>query len=455
MFDKVLVLAHGHQLFFGAPSDCMRFFTKCSRSLRLVSGSLLDHELTAPELEQPKANGSSTVASLESPAQDEMQMALAAEQVEVSSPDQLIDVVAFLDANRAARVSLSFQSFQPSHADAIVAPSGLIPSPSSAHASQLVPNGSDPVHALGGSVSSDVLLDSSPELTHQATKVDELLQASFLTRFRVLLVRNAKATIRNPGNLLARLAVCIFIGTLAGALFYQLPDGQSSLFRRLSASYIQVLVSNLLPFAHVSLFVDGRLFFNRERRCKLYNTLEYYAAAMLIEAVTVALVASSFYIIFYFMAGLNSAFGFGLLAFVLYYVTGDVFIVMLSNILTNIDMTFAVGSGAVAVGMWYAGYMVRMPDFPPVTGWIQHVHWLRYQFQTMALNELMSSSLPCDLPVADCLPPAEAGKLFIEGWGLLSSFDDKWAGLGICAIFPVIFHVISCLSLKFLWRERA
>ena len=483
MFDKVLVLAHGHQLFFGAPSDCMRFFTKCSRSLRLVSRSQLDLKLSAA-LEQQMSSRrlitdhtavaatekTSAVTNLPAPSVFAVASSEAALPAEICTPDQLIDVVAFLQPNHSEKLAAAFKHFRPSKqgdrlsivSEAEVTTDDgkealLIASPSTDSAHAHAPTSSSAESAL------TLMASPEPQQSGAATAANaggaksklDRAQASFCTRLWVLLVRNCQATVRNPGNFYARLGVNVFLAVIGGALFFNLVDAQSSIFTRMSVAYVLVLTSNLLPFCHISLFVDNRLFFNRERRCKLYNTLEYYAAAMIVETLTVVVVSFIFYIIFHFMAGLDGAFGVGALVFVLSYLIGDVELIMISNVVCNIDVTFALGAGTVAIGMFYSGLLVRLPTIPAATGWFHHVHWMHYELQTLIINEVVDVSFPCDLPAAQCLPPGQAGRLFVDNWGLLEGFDDKWVGVGIMCAYWVAFHSGSFLALKFLWRERS
>ncbi len=64
----------------------------------------------------------------------------------------------------------------------------------------------------------------------------------------------------------------------AGLTFYNIPEGASASFRRMSILYFSMLLFELLPFCYMSFYVFDRKFYMADRATDLYYTSAYYVA---------------------------------------------------------------------------------------------------------------------------------------------------------------------------------
>lgn len=276
----------------------------------------------------------------------------------------------------------------------------------------------------------------------QGEFADALVELPFSRRLSVLLSRASKYFARNPGNIIARLIVTLFLGILIGLIYYNTANTAEGAEGRLRALFFMCIMVILLPFQTITLFQDMRQYFLRERSNRLYHSLEYFLANFIMEVSVVMVSTILFVIPAYWLVGLKQdggAFLFALVTYFVMYLCSSTFMTVLSNITPNNDLAFASGAFFISIFFLFSGFFVLLPNLPTWLSWIPYITWVKYGFQAVVINEFRDRSF---------------------GSSLISSLDfDKnpstmGGALAITITWFIIFAAQSLLALHYFPRIR-
>ncbi|GAM21473.1 hypothetical protein SAMD00019534_046480 [Acytostelium subglobosum LB1] len=275
---------------------------------------------------------------------------------------------------------------------------------------------------------------------------------SMFTQIRVIFVTSAIHTLRNPGNFFLRTLVSVVVALLFGACFYQLGYNQTQLLQRVAIMYSVITSLQLTPFKTISLFLESRYLYNKERASKVHSAFSYFFSYIMCELIMSLIVAIVFTTIVYWIAGLRStpsAFFFALLVNCLIHLWSVLFIVFLSNVTGTSDNTFSVGSGFTIIYQLFLGFLVPVKSLPVGFAWIHYLNPLYYAFNAWIISEFEGIEFPCT-PGEVCF--FNNGSELIEFYG---SKDFTKAGcVSILVAFLVSFYIFSYLALRFFSKER-
>lgn len=200
-----------------------------------------------------------------------------------------------------------------------------------------------------------------------ATFFAEQTEVPFKRRLGVLLNRAFKYFVRNPGNFIARVFVCLFLGFLVGFVYQNTASDQSGADNRLRVLYFLSLIIVLVPFQTITLFQDMRQYYLRERSSRLYNSLEYFLANLILECSLVIICTFLFLTPAYWLVGLRQdawAFFFAYFQYTVMYLVSSTFMTLVSNIAPNIDISFAMGAFFMSIFNLFRASLCRWPIFP-------------------------------------------------------------------------------------------
>jgi ATP-binding cassette subfamily G (WHITE) protein 2 len=107
----------------------------------------------------------------------------------------------------------------------------------------------------------------------------EYKTSSIRYQFWILLKRQLLNTARNPAIIWVRLGQGIAMSLLLGSVFYQVGNDQGSIQKRLSSIFFSCVYQALSSMPSLSLFIEERGRFNRERSSGSYGTISYFLAA--------------------------------------------------------------------------------------------------------------------------------------------------------------------------------
>jgi len=276
---------------------------------------------------------------------------------------------------------------------------------------------------------------------------------TWFRKFKVVLKRNFKNYYRNPGNVIARSLIMVLVSTLQGLVYYDIgtdnSSGIMSAYYRMGSMFYTIFAVSLLPFASLSLFIYDRRFYAAEAASRLYPTSVYYLSNMLLETILHTFNAILFALINYELIGYDASQSgntsydptLNLLVYVAIVVlqtnVGSIILQTSALIAPNQDIAFALAAGYNAISVLTAGYVVAFPSFGEHARPLKWISFLRFPFQALIKNEFVNTKFQYMLVQMEFTSPA-------------SILGDALCMIGIYLVFACIGYC----GLHYLHKER-
>jgi hypothetical protein len=256
LFDKLLLLAEGRVVYFGAADNIVPYFTSSPFRFRFESGS---------------------------------------------NPAEFLIAVAgsFITAHDGQRVS-GAELLEYYHA------SGLKKNFLQVAAQESQGEGDPELGGLVVDASADVSLSRGSQSPWSSSAKKGAYHSSTLYQTWVLCRRRVAIEIKNPSVKITSVARAAFVGFLYGTVYYQLAGGtaQSSYSNRISLFYLSCYIMTESHQRLMPRIISERPMFCREKEANLYGPLPYWASIVFVETPLVAVNSMVFTVLVFFMCGL-------------------------------------------------------------------------------------------------------------------------------------------------------
>jgi ABC-type multidrug transport system permease subunit len=244
------------------------------------------------------------------------------------------------------------------------------------------------------------LVSDSKELVPTIGHCGHIVPPGAFWKFRAVFCRNlTNHYVRNITNLASRLGLYGATSLIDGLLFWQVADIAGGVNVGVEISTVVgaltfiILVSYLLPFAMLPVFVYDKKFFLAESGLGLYSPWLYCLSQIILETWVVVLAATIEACIVIPMCGLwnpamarwESFFTF-LGALIVSGLTGSALVLFHAIVLPSQDLAFLAGSGAVTISLALSGGFVPFPSIEDFISWLQWISPCKYTLQALALT---------------------------------------------------------------------
>eukprot|EP00884_Botryococcus_braunii_P017815 jgi/Botrbrau1/4717/Bobra.0218s0033.2 len=102
--------------------------------------------------------------------------------------------------------------------------------------------------------------------------------ASWWTQFVLLTQRAIYSQLRNPADVVSRLALATWVGIVAGLAAYDIPWTFYDSGQRVVVQFFLIVVFMLLPFCYMSIYISDKQFYQADVQAGLYHPSAYYLA---------------------------------------------------------------------------------------------------------------------------------------------------------------------------------
>lgn len=286
---------------------------------------------------------------------------------------------------------------------------------------------------------------------------------SFCHNLKSLTARQWKLILTDRAAIRQAITQAIFLGILAGTLFFDLDLSIDSASSR--AGLLFFIMSNVTfsTFAQLPTVMTERGVFYKQKRMGLVRTSAYVPAAMIAAFPVDTVKSVVFATIVYWLAGFQSEidkfFYFVLLVWVLSLTMGQ-FARAIAAVTPEVSMAQAVAPIIGIMFMSFCGYLLRMDDIKPYFIWIYWASPIHYGFEAMMLNEVSDLTYVCTGTVTSSGTTSDC-PLFTNGTGQLDYYgyqtedSKKWMDLVILVGFCVFFTSCSLLAYHFVRYDIA
>ena len=183
-----------------------------------------------------------------------------------------------------------------------------------------------------------------------------------------------------------------------GSLFYNAPDNSAGLFVKGGALFTALLHNALVAMSEVTDSYAGRPILAKHKNFAFFNPAAFCLAQVAADIPILFFQVSSFILILYFMVGLKmTAAAFFTCWFVVYVASFAMtaFFRMIGAAFPNFDAASKVSGFSVTALILYIGYQIPKPQMHPWFVWIYWIDPMSYGFEALMANEFKGTTIPC------------------------------------------------------------
>ncbi|KAL8830078.1 MAG: hypothetical protein Q9170_005903 [Blastenia crenularia] len=262
-----------------------------------------------------------------------------------------------------------------------------------------------------------------------------------------------------------------------GSLFYNSSTDSSGLFSKSGALFFSLLYQALMALSEVTDSFAGRPVLAKHKAFAFFHPAAFCIAQIAADLPVLFFQVSQFSLIMYFMVSLRSAAD----GFFIYWVTLFAIAMCITAVMRAIGAVFSTFDGATKLsGFWfsalimYAGYFIPKVQMHPWFVWIYWINPLAYGFEILLSNEIHGQTIPCvnnnlipngpayadsSLPKSCAgVPGAVQGSTFVTGDQYLQAYSYKhshlWRNFGIIWVWWIFFVVMTIVATSN-WKENS
>lgn len=287
------------------------------------------------------------------------------------------------------------------------------------------------------------------------------LSVSLQTQVKAAVTRQYQLLWGDKATFFIKQGSTIVQALLIGSLFYNAPANSSGLFSKGGSLFIALLYNALMAMSEVTESFSARSVLAKHRGFALYHPAAFCIAQITADIPLILVQVTLLSLPSYFMTGLKSTAD----AFFTYWIilfavamTMTACFRMIGAALPTFDAASQVAGFWIGCIIMYAGYMIPKPNMHPWFVWIYWIDPIAYAFEALSANEFHGQTIPCvnnnlvpngpgytDLAYQACtgVRGAPIGSPVLSGddylHGLSYSHANVWRNFGILWAWWVLF----------------
>jgi ABC-type multidrug transport system ATPase subunit len=221
---------------------------------------------------------------------------------------------------------------------------------------------------------------------------------SFVTQIQAAITRQYQLLWGDKATLLIRQVSLIIQALVAGSLFYNAPQNSSGLFVKSGAIYLSALIPALYAMSEVTDSFSARNVLAKHRGFAFFHPAAFCVAQITADIPILVLQTTLFSLPIYWLTGLKPT-GEAFMTFWVLVLTvaiaATAFFRFIGAAASSFDNASKISGFAFAALVIYMGYLIPKPEMHPWLGWIYWINPLAYAFDAMLSNELGGQVFPC------------------------------------------------------------
>ncbi|KAE8147777.1 ABC-2 type transporter-domain-containing protein [Aspergillus avenaceus] len=257
----------------------------------------------------------------------------------------------------------------------------------------------------------------------------------------------------------------IVMALILGSLFYNSPDATAGFTARCATLFFAVLLNALIAMSEIISLYSQRPIVEKHASYAFYHPATEAIAGVVSDIPVKAAMAVAFNVILYFMANLRQEaaqfFLYLLVTFIVMFVMSAVFRTM-AAVTSTVAQAMGLAGISILALVVYTGFVLPVPSMHP---WFEWIHWINpiyYAFELLIANEFHGKDFICsgfipsypDLPGKSFVcssPGALAGERTISGDDFIRvnykySYSHVWRNFGILIAFLIAFMAIYFIA---------
>ncbi|GAA5965734.1 hypothetical protein JCM21900_006739 [Sporobolomyces salmonicolor] len=296
--------------------------------------------------------------------------------------------------------------------------------------------------------------------------------ASFPAQIAALVVRQFQLRAQDRVDLIVSWTTSIAVALISGSVYYQMPESASGAFTRGGAIFIALLFNSFQAFNELPTQMMGRAITWKHKQFAFHRPSAVTLAMTIADAPNNMLQIFCFCIVIYFMGGFvytaGAFFSFYLIVVSTYFALAG-FFRLLGTLCANYDQASRLASVLITSMILYSGYLIPIFAQHRWLFWISYLNPLQFGFSAAMSNEFKRINLLCDStyilphnlngafpqypselgPNQVCtLAGSRPGNAYVAGRDYIqASFQydigEQWRNWGIVIVFFVGFNIIQ------------
>jgi len=207
---------------------------------------------------------------------------------------------------------------------------------------------------------------------HKSLPKHSPLTVSFMTQVQACVIRQYQILWGDKATFIIKQVSTLAQALIAGSLFYNAPDNSSGLFVKSGALFLALLFNSLLAMSEVTDSFSGRPVLAKHKNFAFYHPAAFCIAQIAADIPVLLIQISHFSVVLYFMVGLKLEAG----AFFTFWIVLFATTMAMTALFRSIGAGFSSFDGAskvsgfmIAALIMYTGYMIQKPHMHPWFVW--------------------------------------------------------------------------------------
>ncbi|KAL9002558.1 MAG: hypothetical protein Q9188_004520 [Gyalolechia gomerana] len=302
------------------------------------------------------------------------------------------------------------------------------------------------------------------------------LTVSFAKQVVACVVRQYQIVWGDKPTFIIKQVATLVQALVVGSLFYNSSTDSSGIFAKSGALFFSLLYQALMALSEVTDSFAGRPVLAKHKAFAFFHPAAFCIAQIAADLPVLFFQVTQFSLVLYFMVSLRMSAS----AFFTYWVTLFAIAMCITAVMRAIGAVFSTFDGATKLsGFWfsalivYAGYFIPKTQMHPWFVWIYWIDPLAYGFEMLLSSEVHGAIIPCvnnnlipngpgynDTNFQSCagVPGAIQGNTFVTGDQYLQAFSYDhshiWRNFGIIWAWWAFFVVVTIVATSS-WKETA
>ncbi|OQD76097.1 hypothetical protein PENDEC_c005G05946 [Penicillium decumbens] len=271
---------------------------------------------------------------------------------------------------------------------------------------------------------------------------------------------------------LSPLIVQLILSLIIGSVFYNTPNTSSYFFQKGAVCYFAVLMNALLTINEIMQLYSQRPVVEKQRGYAFVHPFTEALASLVVDLPIKLLRISVFSIVLYFMANLRREPS----QFFIFYVFLVFAVLTMSGLFRSLGaLTKSIGQAMAFAGIMvlcivvYTGFTLPQPYMHPWLSWIRWINPVYYTFEALIANEFHGREYDCSAFIPSygtgtsfiCSSVgAVAGHLKVSGDAFIEqnyeyTYAHLWRNFGILIGFMIFFNAVYLTATEYLGTDKS
>ncbi|KAJ2523076.1 ATP-binding cassette transporter snq2 [Coemansia sp. RSA 1939] len=293
---------------------------------------------------------------------------------------------------------------------------------------------------------------------------------TFFFQLYLLIVREWEIFLGNKTQIVFKVIYNIAFAIIVGTLFIRLPHNTDSFFTRGGVLFFALLFNSLTSLAEIPKAVTGRQVVYKHKGLAMYHPAALSLAQTIVDMPFMLFQVIIFGAILYWATALQRTAG-HFLAFLLFLYMGALcltaFFRLIGNISPNVDVGHTISGICLLFMILYVGYLIPPGHMHHYFKWIYWTNPLAYGFKALVSNEYRNMRYPCaphslvpqgdgiDIANQVCtIAGADPGQLYVRGRDYLERnysihVKDEWKDFIAVVCYWAVFVFLIAGVMEF------